>query len=134
MSPEEQRRLLEAARLAFHERDVDALVATMHPKVVIELHGGFADVMGRRFQGREGARRFFTDWFAAFSAMTLEFESIREADGGLVALTVLEATGDGSDAAARLESAAIYGFEDGLAISVAFYYRREDALEAAGLR
>ena len=65
--------------------------------------------------------------------MTLELESLSEVDGRLVALTVLEATGEGSNAPARLEGAAIYGFEDGLAISVAFYYRREDALEAAGL-
>ncbi|HZA90462.1 MAG TPA: nuclear transport factor 2 family protein [Solirubrobacterales bacterium] len=60
MSQDHERLVQEAVR-AFNERDIEGIVATVHPEAEIELIGGFAGVMGTRFQGPEGVRRFYTD-------------------------------------------------------------------------
>ena len=52
----------------------------------------------------------------------------------ILALTELKATGTGSNAPVELLGAAIYSFRDGRISAIDFYYDRELALEAAGLR
>ena len=55
---------------AFNEQDVEAWLAALHSECQIEFVGGFDAVIGERFEGQEGARRFFEDWFAAFDTGT----------------------------------------------------------------
>lgn len=45
---EAHKRLIRHAARAFDERDVDEVVASMHPEAEVELIGGFGDVMGQR--------------------------------------------------------------------------------------
>ena len=90
-------------------------------------------MLGARFEGEEGARRFFHDWFAAFETMHVELERFLEADERLVILHQLVGTGKESGAPVELPGAAIYGFEGDLISQAAFYYDRDQALEAAGL-
>ena len=133
MVDEAHERLIREAARAFTERDVEAVLAAMHPDSEMELIGGFEGVMGQRFHGEEGVRRFCEEWFTAFSAMRVEIERLLQAGERVVALTELTATGSGSDAPVELLGAAIYSFKDDRIDSIDFYYDRPAALEAAGL-
>jgi ketosteroid isomerase-like protein len=130
---EAHERLIRQAARAFDERDVDEVAASMHPEAEVELIGGFGDVMGQRFQGEEGVRRFCQEWFSAFKTITVEVERLLDAGEQILALTRLNATGTGSDAPVELLGAAIYGFRDSKIARIDFYYDRDQALEAAGL-
>lgn len=122
----------EAAR-AFNERDIDEVVTLMHSEAEVELVGGFDGVMGQRFNGEAGVRRFCQEWFTAFKTMTFEVERCLDAGEQILILSRLEATGTGSEARVELLGAAIYSFRDDKIASIAFYYDRDQALEAAGL-
>ena len=118
---------------AFNEQDVEGFVGSLHPECRIEFIGGFDGVIGEGFEGEEGARRFYEDWFAAFETMHVAVESSLEAGERLVILHKLVGTGKGSGVPVELLGAAIYSFEDGRISRAAFYYDRDEALEAAGL-
>ena len=119
---------------AFNEQDVDGFVAALHPQCRIEFIGGFDGVIGERFEGEEGARRFYDDWFATFATMHVAVEEALEADERLVILHKLIGTGRESGAPVELLGAAIYSFRDHKISRAEFYYDRDEALEAAGLR
>ena len=128
-----EERLIRRAVGAFNEQDVEGFVAELHSDVEIEFFGGFDGVLGQRFEGEEGARRFYEDWFAAFETMHVHLERFLEAGEGLVILHRLVGTGKESGVPVELPGAAIYGFKDGRISRAAFYYDRDEALEAAGL-
>ena len=130
---EKNAELVRRAMRAFNQRDIEGIGALTHPEAEIELFGGFADLMGKRFQGTDGVRRFYSDWFRIFETMQVEIERSLEAGDQLVTLTRLEATVKGSDAPVELLSAVVFGFKDGRINHVGFYYDRDEALEAAGL-
>jgi ketosteroid isomerase-like protein len=125
--------LIRRAARAFDDRDVDEVLASMHPDAEVELIGGFDRVMGQSFQGEEGVRRFCQEWFTAFKTMTVEVERFLDAGEQILILTRLKATGTGSDVPVELLGAAIYSFRDGKIARIDFYYDRDQALEAAGL-
>lgn len=119
---------------AFNERDIEGLLATMHPEGEIELVGGFADIMGQKvFRGTHEVRRFFSDWFTTFKTMNVEFERFLEAGEQIVALTRLNATVKESDVPVETLGAVVWSFRDGNTSRMALYYDRQEALEAAGL-
>jgi ketosteroid isomerase-like protein len=132
MSEELERIPAQAVR-AFNERDIEGIVALANPEIVIELFGGFADLMGDRFEGHEGVRRFYTDWFATFETMQVELEEILPAGDRAVAMTRLSASAEGSDLLVEIPGAIIYTFKDGKIFRAGFYYDRSEALAAAGL-
>ena len=129
---ETHRRLIEQAARAFDERDVDAVLASMHPEADVELIGGFDGVMGQSFHGEAGVRRFCDGWFTAFKTMTVQIETFLDAGERILVLTKLNATGTGSDVPVELLGAAIYSFRDDRIARIDFYYDRERALDAAG--
>jgi ketosteroid isomerase-like protein len=126
-------RLIRQAVGAFNEQDIEGWVGALDPHVEIEFFGGFDGVLGARFEGEEGARRFFEDWFAAFETMHVELEEFREAGEQLLILHELVGTGKESGAPVQLPGAAIYGFKGERISRAAFYYDRDEALEAARL-
>jgi ketosteroid isomerase-like protein len=130
---EAHKSLVRRAADAFNERDVDEVVASMHSEAEVKLIGGFDGVMGQRFQGEDGVRRFCQEWFAAFKTMTVEVERFLDAGEQILILTRLNATGTGSDVPVELLGAGIYSFRDSKIARIDFYYDRDQALEAAGL-
>jgi ketosteroid isomerase-like protein len=132
---QENERLARQGMRAFNERDIEGLVATMHPEGEIELVGGFADIMGQNiFRGTQAVRRFYSDWFTTFKTMNVEFERFREAGELLLAYTRLDATVEGSDAPVETLGAVVWSFKDGKTSRMALYYDRQEALEALGLK
>jgi ketosteroid isomerase-like protein len=131
---QENERLAQEGMRAFNERDIEGMVATMHPKAEIELVGGFADLMGQNvFVGTEGVRRFFTEWFSIFKTMHVEAERFVEKGEQLVAFTKLDATVEGSDVPVETLGAVVWSFRDGMTRRMSLYYDRQEALEAVGL-
>ncbi len=126
-------RLIRQATGAFNGQDIEAWVGALHSDIEIQFFGGFDSMLGARFEGEEGARRFFEDWFATFETMHVELQQFR--DTGEEMLTVYELVGTGKESGApvQLPGAAIYGFKGGKISRAAFYYDRDEALEAAGL-
>ena len=99
---EAHQRLIRQAARAFDERDVDAVVSSMHSEAEVELIGGFGSVMGQSFQGEEGVRRFCQEWFTAFKTMTVEVERFLDAGERILIFTEAKATGAESDVRVEL--------------------------------
>jgi ketosteroid isomerase-like protein len=132
---EEKVAVIRRLEAAFNERDLQRVLTAMHPDVELELIGGFADIMGQStFNGAEGVRRFFADWYATFKTVRTEQERAFEVGNDrILVLSRFRATVEGSDLPVELPIGSIFTFEDEKVIRVAAYYDRKDALEAAGL-
>ena len=125
--------LVREAVRAFNDQDVDALATAADPDIVIELVGGFSGLMGTRFEGVDGARRFFEDWFGIFPTMHLEVERFVERGDRVVVLTRMTAAVPGSEQPVELAGGAIYDFEGDQFRHLTLYYERAALFEAAGL-
>jgi ketosteroid isomerase-like protein len=118
---------------AFNERDVERVLAGMHPSVELELVGGFADIMGQAtFNGVAGVRRFFTDWYATFKTVYTEQEEALEFGDQVLVLSRFRATVEGSEVPVELPIGSIFSFDGDKIIRVAAYYDRKEALAAMG--
>ena len=118
---------------AFNERDGEALVALTDPDVEITLHGGFADLMGARFEGHDGVRRYYTDLFSTFETSGLEVEEVLPTAHGFLTLVKLTATAAGVEMPVEISAAISWTFGKGLVLRAGFYYDRSEALAVAGL-
>jgi hypothetical protein len=89
--------VIQEARRAHNEHDIDDMLEATHREVEVKLIGGFADIVGgSSFSGHAGVRRFFTDWFATFETVRVDHEKFIEAGEQLVSLSRLKATVAGS--------------------------------------
>jgi predicted ester cyclase len=88
--PAEQRRirrLWQRHSIAEDRRDIDGLIATLAPDCVYEFVG-----TGLRWEGHDGARRFYTELFGAFPDNRFELADIVIGPQGVFESVVLEAT------------------------------------------
>jgi ketosteroid isomerase-like protein len=101
----------------------------------VELHfiGGFADLIGEEFDGREGLIRFWRDMLETIGGQ-VALESTLDAGERVAVITTVEGAGAESGAPATLRFGQVWSFRDGKVIRVDFYYEPSEALEAAGLR
>lgn len=81
------RRLWQRHSIAEDRRDIDGLVATLAPQCVYEIVGS-----GLRWEGRDGARAFYTELFAAFPDNKFALADIVIGPQGVFESVVLEAT------------------------------------------
>jgi predicted ester cyclase len=81
------RRLWQRHSIAEDRRDIDGLLATLAPECVYEIVG-----TGRRWEGHEGARTFYTELFAAFPDNAFSLTDIVIGPQGVFEAVVLEAT------------------------------------------
>src|SRR5438067_7673 len=107
------------------------LEAITAPDVVMRLIGGFADMMGSEFRGRDAALTWFAEWFSAFDART-ENEVTREADERVVAIFNVVASGAASGASAAIRTDWVISFRAGQVSAVDAYYTADAALKAVG--
>jgi predicted ester cyclase len=81
------RRLWQQHSIAEDRRDSDGLIATLAPDCVYEIVG-----TGRRWEGHEGARAFYSELFAAFPDNGFALTDIVIGPQGVFEAVVLEAT------------------------------------------
>ena len=125
--------IVRAGFRAYNDRDIDALLANFTDDAEWRLIGGFADLMGSKFKGRDALREFFSDWLENLGGPS-EPETILEADEQVVAIVSTVGTGGTSGATAVLRWGQIYSFREGKVSAVDNYYEASEALEAVGLR
>jgi ketosteroid isomerase-like protein len=116
---------------AFNDRDWDALWEICADDVVWRLIGGFADLGGAEFQGRD-ALRWLTDWIETIEGRS-EIETLLEAGDQVVVIQNMQGAGSASGAPATMRSGLVFSFRDGQISTVDSYYEASEALEAVGL-
>ena len=84
------RRLWQQHSIAEDRRDIDGLIATLTPECVYEIVGS-----GLRWEGHDGARRFYTELFAAFPDNHFALTDIVIGPQGVFEAVLLEATHEG---------------------------------------
>jgi ketosteroid isomerase-like protein len=124
----------ERAAQAINARDIDGLIAEVHPDVewhpvMLASLAGSATV----YRGHDGVRDWIRDVDESFDGTHSEFPDIEDMGDRLVAFGTLRARGKGSGV--EVESPIVYvaDFKDGKAILVRTYLDRREAMEAAGL-
>ena len=116
---------------AFNERDIEALVAYLHPE--FELHSKLAAVAPAVYHGHEGARRWHQDLDDAWEGLRAEPEAYFDLGEQTLAFYVLRARGRQSGLQLALPIAALVRWGDGLARIWMTYDSREDALIDLGV-
>ena len=76
--------------LAEDRRDIDGLIATLSPDCTYEIV-----VTGQRWEGHDGARRFYTELFAAFPDNTFALSEIVVGPQGVFEVATLTGTNQG---------------------------------------
>ena len=118
---------------AWNRRDYETLMAFGHDDIELHLIGGFADMIGERFEGRDGVLRFWREMAQTIGGH-IDFDDSRDLDGSKL-LVRFTWTGSGfeSGAPAEMKTGQIWTFRDGKVIHVDAYYDAAAAIEAAGL-
>ena len=89
--------MVRRAHRAFNERDISTLQAICSEDVVVRLIGGFAELMGAEFRGREAALDWIKEWMGTLEGQS-DVRAIYEAEGRVVAIVDVRATGGTSGA------------------------------------
>jgi ketosteroid isomerase-like protein len=124
--------LVERAHRAFNERDITTLQAICSEDVVVRLIGGFAELMGAEFRGREAALEWIKEWMGTLEGHS-DVRAIHQGGGRVVAIVDVRATGGASGAPAVMGTGFVYSFRDGQICAIDAYFVPEEALKAIGL-
>src|ERR671911_147660 len=122
---------IETLRLGYEagsRGDWDGVLDTMHPNVV------WKTVRTGTHRGHEEVRRFFADMTAAFEEVAFEPEEFFERGDQIVVFLRLRARPSGAGEAIENRVGHLWTVRDGKAVRCETFPRREEALEAAGLR
>ena len=89
---------------AWNRRDFDAAIS--HTAEDVELHfiGGFADVMGTEWKGRDGMLLFWREWLGTLGGC-IGLESLLDAGDRVVVVGTMDAVGETSGAPSIIRSA-----------------------------
>lgn len=116
---------------AWNRRDFDAAISIAHEDAEIHFIGGFADLIGEEYDGREGILRFWRDILGTIGGQ-VAVETARDAGEQVVVITTVEGTGAESGVPVTLRFGQVWSFRDAKAIRLDFYYEPSEALEAVG--
>ena len=131
--PQENVELIRRIYEAFNDRNLDALMPNFTEDVEWRLIGGFADLMGTDFRGRDGVRRWYVEWIENLGGRG-EVETVLEARNRVVVVATVRTVGTASGVPAELRFGQVFSFRDGLISAVDLYYEAGEALQAVGLR
>jgi ketosteroid isomerase-like protein len=116
---------------AFNRRDLDGLLALLHPDV--RVHSLLTEPEGPEFRGHEGVREWLAAVFEVFPDWSPQVRELRDLGDRTIVMFDALATAAGSGV--RIEqtywqAATVSG---GLVTFFGFYRREQDAREALGL-
>jgi uncharacterized protein len=128
---------VEALKRAFdasNRRDIEGLLAEVHPDV--EWHPAIAVLLGGEatYRGHEGVREWFRDQEEAFAEVHLDYSEIRDFGERIVGIGRLRTCGRASGAETESPVAWVVEFKNGKAIHATAYLEPSDALEAVGFK
>lgn len=117
---------------ARNRRDIDALLACLHPEARFDLMESRSPYRGT-YLGHEQIRRLFVDIFDAWDDFELSLADPIAA-GDLVVVSVLvNATGQGSGVQLQAQGANVFTVKDAKIAQFRLFQGRVEALEAADL-
>ena len=116
---------------AFNDRDLDAVLATLHDDV--EAFPRLAAVEGG-YRGHDGVRRWWAQLLDAFADFHVEILEVRDLGEFMVLALRLRGRGAGSDTPVDAAVWHVNQFRDGKVIRWRVYTSEGEALEAVGLR
>lgn len=125
--------VIRAGYAAWRNRDLDALLETLHPEIEFHTSGLFPD-LAPIYRGHRGMRSLWEAMFAPWESLRLEVERIVEGDECAAIALRFHAQGKGSGVRTDLPHGHALRFEDGRVVKVSAHASFEEALEAAGLR
>ena len=125
--------IVRAVLEAWNRRDFDAAISHTHEDVELHFIGGFSDVMGTEWTGREGMLRFWREWLATLGGR-IALERLQDAGNRVVVLGTMDAVGEASGAPSSIRFGQVWTFREGKVIRIDGYYDPEAALQAAGLQ
>jgi predicted ester cyclase len=85
------RRLWIRHSIAEDRRDLDGLVATLAPDCVYEM-----EATGQRWEGHDGARRFYTEFLGAFPDVRFDLRDIVIGPQGVIEVATMTGTHQGT--------------------------------------
>jgi ketosteroid isomerase-like protein len=117
---------------AWNRRDFEGAVS--HTAEDVELHfiGGFSDVMGTEWKGRDGMLRFWREWLGTLGGRIV-VESLLDAGDRVVVIGTMDAVGEASGAPSVIRFGQVWSFREGQVVRIDGYYDPRAALEAVGL-
>jgi ketosteroid isomerase-like protein len=124
---------IDAAFEAWNRRDSDAAVRHVRDDVELHFIGGFAEVMGTEWKGRDGLLRFWRDWLGTIGGQ-LALESTLDAGDRVVVIGTMEAVGEASGVPSSIRFGQVWSFHEARVVRIDGYYDPRAALEAVGLR
>ena len=123
------RRLIQA----FNDRDYPAAELIYSEDAVLNLIGGFADLTGAQFRGREAVLKWLTDWVETLDPRA-QIASVRPvSDDQVFAILNIAATGAASGADTALRTGNVYSVRNGRISAHDAYYDVNEALKAMGV-
>jgi ketosteroid isomerase-like protein len=117
---------------AFNDRDFATLESTLCEDVVMRLIGGFADLQGAEFRGRDAYLSWCREMISTLDG-TAEIETIREVGDHVVTVSAGMGSGATSGIPVTLRFGTVYSFRDGRISAIDNYYDPDEALKAVGL-
>jgi ketosteroid isomerase-like protein len=130
---EENVEIVLAALDAWNHRDFDAATGLVQEDVELHLIGGFADVIGREFKGRDAVIRFWRDFVEAVGG-ELELETVHDAGDRVVTIATIRGAGEASGIPVENRFGQVWSLRDAKVSRMDSYYEVSEALEAAGLQ
>jgi ketosteroid isomerase-like protein len=128
---QENLNLIREGVAALNRRDTDAMLATLHPDVVLEPLRAVLD--GTVYRGHQGLRQWLDDMTEDWEHQRVELRDLRELESGQVVVdAVLHVRYRVSGVEVTAPGAWLCDFRDGTVSRIRFYRDPESALEAAG--
>ncbi|HEY7151311.1 MAG TPA: nuclear transport factor 2 family protein [Solirubrobacterales bacterium] len=121
------RRLVEA----IDDRDLDALLAELHPDA--ELQTMRAQLEGTAYRGHEGTRQMLADFERDWEYVRIDAEEFLDAGEAVVVLGRLQTRGRTSRVNLDVPMGILWRLRDGKAVHGKTFSERADAPRAAGL-
>lgn len=116
---------------AVARRDTAAVLALYDPQVEWDYsRGGVEAMLGGRYQGHEGLRRWFRDWYEVFENVEHDFEELIDAGEHVIAIASTRGRGRASGAEVEMHHIGVWTIREGRITRVAWFPTREEAFEA----
>jgi ketosteroid isomerase-like protein len=118
---------------AWERGDIAGVVAVADPEVTMDINH-FHDWPESSYRGRDGVRRFLTEWLEIWDSFEVRLDELRVChDKRVLALAWQRGIGHVSGLAMEMEWALIYTLRDGAIIEMQLWGDRGEATAAAGL-
>jgi ketosteroid isomerase-like protein len=128
---------IEIVRRVYEARgDPEAVLAYYDPDVEFNASQfPFGRLVGGAgiYRGHEGLRRFFREYYSAWSQIEDDYEELIDADESVISVVSARGRGRRSGVEVQSSSAAVWTIRDGKIVRVTWFATRAEALEAAGL-